>query len=145
VVGSTTFAAPEAVNESPYGVIEGKNVFRLRSPIPETKTRQETPRAKIILEGWATILGRRQVLVRMVFPANPSEPAREISLILDEGEAAGEVEVLGIDERAGTVKVRNRGAEQRLSLRTDTVKSIPGSPLPLTQPGHRFLPAPPVP
>jgi len=42
-----------------------------------------------------------------------------MSCVLSEGERQGEIEVLEIDGRAGTVKFSNHGTVQTLNLKTD--------------------------
>src|SRR6266568_6992306 len=108
-----------AANEGgPYRVIFEKNSFRLQPP----KTHIEVPpslTARIVLQGVTTILGRRQVLLRITLPPHPPEPAREASVILGEGEMTDGIMVLEIDGRIGSVRVLNHGTEQTLSLRGD--------------------------
>jgi hypothetical protein len=52
-------------------------------------------------------MGDKRALLKVYLPANPPEPAKEVSCILAVGQREGPIEVLEIDEVAGTVKVNN--------------------------------------
>ena len=72
--------------------------------------------------GITTILGDKRVLLRVKFPAQPPEPAREASCILTVGQREGPIEVLKIDEIAGSVEINNSGAVMVLTLARDGPK-----------------------
>ena len=63
------------------------------------------PQPKVKLLGITTVLPHKRVILRVQFPARPGEAAREQTLILEEHQRIGEVEVLEIDESAGTVRL----------------------------------------
>lgn len=118
---------------NPYLGIAGSNVFRLKPP-----QRQGTdlppaplPRAKAV--GITTILRAKLALLKVYLPAIPPEPAKEFSCILTVGQREGPIEVLEIDEMAGSVKVNNSGTVMMLTLEK-------GSPRPQNPP---LLPEPP--
>ena len=69
----------------------------------------------------------------------PSDPAKEQSLILSEGQRDGNIEVLAIDDRAGSVKVNNSGTIMTLTFEKDGAK-LPSTPPPPGAPPA--LPAP---
>jgi hypothetical protein len=149
VLGANTHAATIIPKENPYAkAIVGRNVFSLISPSPaRIVDPPPTPRPRITLQGVTTMLGRRQVLFKVHVPPRPSEPAREMSgilsdakyqmsfkeqvpprpgepaneafFVLSEGEREGEIEVLEIDERAGTVRFNNHGSVEILNLKND--------------------------
>jgi len=157
VVGQVPLQAtvPEA-NISAYEGIPQRNVFGLRPPT--TQPQQEpaaAPLPKITLTGITTILDSKRALMK-VAAANTKQPdpAKELSLILTEGQREGDIEVLQIDERAGSVKVRNSGQVMVLTFDKDGAKlpatPAPGSPgaptspsaLPAVQPTNPYtLPA----
>jgi hypothetical protein len=116
-----------AVNQ--YDGIPQRNVFGLRPPQAPPPT-AETPAAlpKIILTGITTILDTKRALMK-VAPANVRqvEPGKELSLILTEGQREGQVEVLQIDEKAGSVKVNNSGTVMVLTFEKDGAKLPPAS------------------
>jgi len=107
---------------SSYGTIIASNVFHLvQAPVISQPTNQP-PLPKIVPNGIITILGKR-VLFKVLWPARPNEPAREQSHILAEGERAGAIEVLEIDEKAGTIKFNNNGSVVTLALDKDGPKA----------------------
>ena len=101
--------------DHPYKNIPAANVFRLKSPArPEGPV--PLPPPKITLQGLTTVLPRPHVLFKVMMPATSSEPAKETAFVLGEGEREGEIQVLEINERAGTVRLLNHGVEQTLAL-----------------------------
>jgi hypothetical protein len=121
-----------AVNQ--YDGIPGRNVFGLRPP-PAPQTVAEPPAAlpKIILTGITTILDTKRALMKVAPPnARQVEPGKELSLILTEGQREGQVEVLQIDEKAGSVKVNNSGTVMVLTFEKDGAKLPPASTVPGT-------------
>jgi hypothetical protein len=93
---------------------------------PETITKVLPPPPpalpKIILNGITTITGHRLALLKVQFPAKPGEPAREQSLIMNEGQRDGDIELLQIDEKAGRVKVSNSGTITILTFDNEGAK-----------------------
>ncbi len=119
---------------SPYRGIVERNVFNLRPPPPPPdNTPPPVPPPKITLTGITTILGNKRALMKALEPPRPPEPAKEVSYILAEGQRDGDVEVIAIDERAGSVKVNNHGTIQELSFDKDGAK-LPNTPPPLIAP-----------
>ena len=128
---------------NPYQGIMERNIFGLKPPPPPVDPNEvkAVPPPNIKLTGITTILGRKQALLMVAVPAKPPTPAREDSYILTEGQRDGDIEVLNIDEKAGTVKVDNRGAIQTLDFVNNGVKlpgATPGAPAP---PGMAPIPA----
>jgi hypothetical protein len=104
-----SLSTPALVAETaghPYLGIAGSNVFRLKAPQPPPPPLQSVPLTRAKLVG-ITTLGDKRALLKVYLPANPPEPAKEISCILAAGQRDGPIEVLEIDEVAGTVKVNN--------------------------------------
>ena len=92
-----------------------------------------------------TILGNKRALLKMTPPAKPGEPAKEQSFTLGEGQREGDIEVLEINENAGTVKVNDYGTITTLDFDKDGVKVAGGPPPPAAGAGARpagFVPAP---
>jgi hypothetical protein len=69
------------------------------------------------LQGITSILGRRQVLFKM-----QRQGGKEESYVLNEGEREGDLEVLAIDEVAGSIKFNNQGTIQTLTMDKDASK-----------------------
>src|SRR6266849_705060 len=128
-------------DHSQYEAIPERNAFGLRPP-PEKPEFDNPPTQlpKIILTGITTILDNKRALMK-VQPAvaRPNEPAKELSLILTEGQREGDIEVLQIDEKAGSVRVRNSGTVMTLTFEKDGAKLPPTAPIPL---GPSGVPSP---
>ena len=119
VLGDSSHAVTETAKENPYAkAIMGRNVFSLNAGRPPTLDPPRPPPPHITLQGVTgrAILGRRQVLFKV---QKSGAPAREMSCVLSEGERWGEIEVLVIDEIAGTAKFNNHGTVQTLNLKND--------------------------
>src|SRR5262249_46856385 len=93
--------------------------------------------------------GNKRVLMKTgPPPGKPGEqPKTDQSYILTEGQRDGEIEVISIDEKAGSVKVSNAGTVQTLTFEKDGAKlpatqapAAPGTP----PPGGAAIPGLPV-
>lgn len=86
---------------------------------------------KIVLTGTTTILGKKMAFVKIHSQPKPGEQQEgEQSFILGEGQREGAVEVLGIDEIAGSIRVNNSGTEMTIGFDKDAGKVAGGSPPP---------------
>ena len=143
VIGTVVFGASGALMQatvpeaSPdhYHAITERNVFGLRAPAPPpTLTNPPAALPKITLTGITTILGNKRALMKVI-PAGekPGQTNKEQSVILTEGQREGEVEVLQIDERLGSVKVNNSGTVMTLTFEKDGAK-LPSTPTPAALP-----------
>src|SRR5882724_505267 len=122
--------------DNPYQGILDRNVFGLKAPPPPPDPELNKPAPpKITPTGITTILGNKRALFKVQMPARPPEPAKEQSYIMTEGERAGQIEVLEIDEKAGTIKLNDYGTVVTLSLEKDAAKHTPGPPVNLQAPG----------
>ena len=123
---------------NPYQGIVDRNVFGLKPPPPPPKTEPDKPPPpKITLNGITTIFGKPRAVMSVQMPAKPPEPSKPQSFILAEGQRDGDLEVIEINEKldGGTVKVRNFGTEQTVSMDKDGAKipntaaaPVPGMP-----------------
>jgi hypothetical protein len=124
----------EASTASPYQSIVDRNVFGLKPPPPPPDPEaSKPPPPKLILTGITTIFGNKRALMKTTLPAKAPEPAKEQSYMLAEGQRDGDIEVLQIDDKENTVKVRNFGVEQTLNFNENGVKltsTLPGGPAP---------------
>lgn len=122
-------AATATPEENPYArTIVGRNAFSLNKKVhARTEDSPPTQPPRIVLQGVTNTLPRRQVLFKVQVPARPGMPAQVMSCVLSEGERLGEIEVLGIDVRAGTIKFNNHGFVQTLSMADDaeSVLAVP--------------------
>jgi hypothetical protein len=140
----TTATDPQG---NPYQAIVGRNVFSLKPPPPLPNPEdliKKVPPPKIKLQGLTTILGRRQVLCKVLMPAKPPErpQPQEVSFVMSEGERQGEIEVLEINEQVGTVKFKNHEEVQLLNMKDDADKPLVTA-LPPGLPPGALLGAPP--
>ena len=110
---------------NPYLGIASSNVFRLKPPSLPVLDPPALPLPRIKLVG-ITTFGGKWALLRIYLPARPPEPAREFSCILAVGQRSGVIQVLEVDELAGSVKVRNSGTEMLLTL--EVVRAGPQNP-----------------
>lgn len=130
VLCTWTYAIGSNSSDDPYGAIVGRNLFALKPPekAPNPEDNKPPP-PKITLQGITSVLGRRQVLFKASVSPKPGEPAKELALVLSEGQSENEFEVLEIDEESGTVKFNNHGTIQSLSLEKDGSK-LPAGVMP---------------
>jgi len=140
-VSSGALALVSDSSSSPYRGIVERNVFNIHDAPPPPKVDPASllpPPPNIRLQGITDILGRKQVLFKVQLPPKAGAPAKEESFILTVGERQGEIEVLAIDPKAGTVVVRNYGVVTNLSLELNSDKLMTAPP---TAPG---VPPPPA-
>ena len=104
------------------------------------------PMPSIWLNGITDILGKKQVLMKVRFPLKPSAPPVEESYILTEGQREGDIEILAIDVKAGTVRVKIIDTIMDLSLEANGVKldSMPSNAA-VVQPAPPAFTPPPFP
>jgi hypothetical protein len=118
------------VSAKPYEQIASRNVFGL-VPIPPAPRPEDNkpPPAKITLAGITTFAGGPRALLKVTSPPRPGVKPEEQSLILAVGQREGEIEVLEIDQQAGTVKVENFGTITTVDFENNGVK-LPSGPFP---------------
>jgi len=153
IVGGLAFstAAPAVpvvtsdTSDNPYQSIVDRNVFSLKPPAPPADPAEvnKPTVVKITLTGMTTILGNKRVLMKTAPPpGKPGEgPKSELSYILTEGERQGDIEVLEIDEKGGSVKVNNAGTIQTLTFEKDGAKLPATVAPPPSAPGVLGAPA----
>ena len=118
-----------------YRTIPERNAFGLKpTPVVDSPPTTRPSIPKLILTGITTILGNKLVLMKAVPPDNaPGQATKEESLMLTEGQRQGDVEVLNIDEKAGSVRVNNSGSIMTLTFEKDGAK-LPNTRPSLTSP-----------
>ena len=113
-----------------YGEIPKRNIFGLKPPEPAQAP--PPPRLpKLVLAGTCSVVVPARALIDE-FPAagaGPADAGKKRSLILAAGERDGDVEVVEINERAGSVTVRNSGTTMILTFDKDGAK-LPSTPAP---------------
>ena len=113
-----------------YEGIPGRNAFGLKPPLKPEANTPPPQLAKIVLTGITTILGNKRALMKVHPGGTKPAEAKENSLILTEGQREGDIEVIEIDESAGSVKVNNAGTIMTLTFEKDGAK-LPATPAPL--------------
>jgi len=124
----------------PYTSIVARNVFGLGPLVTQGPSPPPAPLPRISLVGITTILQDKRALLKVQFPAQPPEPAKEVSCILTLGQREGPIEVLAIDETTGSVRVNNYGTEMLLSFARDGSRQQDNPPPSLAPPPPRPLP-----
>jgi hypothetical protein len=116
-----------------YHQIPARNLFGLHEP-PQVQPEIVKPQLpKIILNG-ITTMGSKLVFLKVQFPPKPGEQQlTEQSFMLTEGQREGGIEILEIDEKAGTIRVNNSGTEMTIGFDKDASK-VAKTP-PSAQPG----------
>jgi hypothetical protein len=146
LIGSLLVVAMKPVttnaSENPYAGITDRNVFDLKPPLAPVRPEDlKTPPPDLKLTGITSILGMKQALLKAQIPARPPQQAKEEFYILTEKQSEGDVEVIAIDEKAGTVKVNNHGTPQTLDFVNNGVKLPNAASLPVP-PGPGQAPMP---
>ena len=122
-VGQGAFCADEVAN--PYKAIVDRNVFDLKAPkIAETAPPPPpaTPPPNVKLTGLTSIFGKPKALFMLTKAPGSGKGAPapgsngEESVIMNVGERQGTLELLEIDMKEGTAKVKNDGTEVVLTL-----------------------------
>src|SRR5436190_4479094 len=132
----------DSTAQNPYQPIVDRNIFGLKDPPPPPNPDDLKPKVqgpKITLTGIITF-GSKRALMKAIMPGKPGEGGKpaapaEQSFMLAEGQAEDQIEVIAIDEKAGTVKVNNFGTEQTLNFTDNGLKppvaaAVAGGPAP---------------
>ena len=112
----TAIAITEGSADHPYKQIAVRNLFALKDPPPLLVPLPIKPQPKIVLAGIIGGFGPTRALMRGTPPAKPGEQPREQSYTLAVGERDGDVEVVEINEKLRTVKVKVAGMEVPLDF-----------------------------
>lgn len=116
---------------NPYQGIFERNAFHLRPPSSGRVEAPPAPLPKVRLTGITTILPGKRALLVVDFPTKPQERPKEESYILAEGQRAGPIEVLAIDEKTAHVKVDDAGTVTNLTFEKVSTPQRP-APAPVT-------------
>jgi hypothetical protein len=119
-------------SSNPYQGIVDRNVFGLKPlPPPGKPEEKKVDLPPITLTGITTILGNKRALMNVQSPGKPPKP-----LILAEGQREDEIEVLEIDEKAGSVKISQSGTVIPLNFEKNGVKLPAAVPAVMPQPAQ---------
>jgi hypothetical protein len=116
---------------SPYQSVVERNVFGLKPPPPPPDPEaNKPPPPKMFLQGITTFGGIKRALLKTQMPAKPGEPPKgEQSFVLAEGQRDGDIEVLEIDAKGGTVKVNDFGTIATLDFEHNGIKTVTAAPV----------------
>jgi hypothetical protein len=104
--------------DNPYGTIVARNIFGLETMPTNTPAdvQPDNPPPKITPNGLMSIFGQSQVLFKVAAPPEAGQPPGEESYVMSVGDRRDEIEVIGIDEKAGIITFNNHGKIQELPL-----------------------------
>jgi hypothetical protein len=123
VASVATLAAAGESTTNPYQTIVERNLFGLKpSPPPQAAEPDHPAPPKITLTGITTILGDKEVLMKVLMPGKPGESPKEQSFILAEGQQEGDLRVLTVNEKTGDVTINDFGTVVTLNLGKDGAK-----------------------
>jgi hypothetical protein len=116
---------------SPYQSVVERNVFGLKPPPPPPDPEaNKPPPPKMFLQGITTFGGIKRALLKTQMPTKPGEPPKgEQSFVLAEGQREGDIEVLEIDAKGGTVKVNDFGTIATLDFEHNGIKTVTAPPV----------------
>jgi len=141
LVGAFVGTAQAVPQANTYQQIPERNVFGLKAaPVIQPPTNAPNI-PKLIPQGVTTILGNRLAIFKAQYTAKPPDAAKEVTMMLAEGQSEGGIEVLQIDANSGSIKFNNQGTVMLLTLDKDGAK-LPATPVATAQPGANAIPAP---
>jgi hypothetical protein len=121
-----------------YQQIPARNLFGLREP-PQIQPEVVKPQVPRILLSGITTMGSKLAFLKVQAPPRPGEQQQpDQSLMLTEGQREGGIEILEINEKAGTIRVNNFGTEMTIGFDKDADKVAKNPPS--TQPGVANVP-----
>lgn len=128
-MGLSFLPAARAVmaDANPYRAIVDRNAFGIIPPPPPAPPDTNPPPSNLKLTGITTLFGSRKAMLLVQETGPGAKPER--SLILNEGERDGQIEIVQIDDAAGIVKVNNGGRAETLSFEKNGV-TLPSAPAP---------------
>jgi len=117
--GGRVFSAAAGRDYSP---IPARNLFGLHEPVIKHDEPIPPPLPKIVLNGITTMGSKLAFLKVQSLPKPGEQPQAEQSFTMTEGQREGGIEILEINERAGTVRLNNFGTEMTLGFDKDADK-----------------------
>jgi len=119
-----------------YDVISERNIFKLRPMVvaPPADSQKDPP-SKVTLTGITDILGGKMALMEV----QPQGGKPKLFLMLAEGQRDGDVSLISIDQKAGTVTIKNQDVTQTLDMadagkRAASAPAVAGGGSPIPSP-----------
>jgi len=106
---------------NPYGTIVLRNVFGLSDAVvPPVTNKEPDPPPNVMLIGLSTLETVPQAIVVVKPPQIPGHPPpAEETYIMNQGERRGPLELVRINMKAGTAKIKIDAVESTISMRTN--------------------------
>jgi len=106
---------------NPYGAIVLRNVFGLSDAVvPPVTNKEPDPPPNVMLIGLSTLETVPQAIVVVKPPQIPGHPPpAEETYIMNQGERRGPLELVRINMKAGTAKIKIDAVESTISMRTN--------------------------
>lgn len=139
-IADTTTAQPVPAQGNPFRLIAARNAFGIKDPPAPPPPVVDTPPpppptpSNVTLTGFTLWQGRKKVYLQITEPGSKAPSFHD----MEEGDVQGEIEILSIDEKNETARIRNAGQEFTLNFKENGAKAA-GGPAP-GQPGA--IPAP---
>jgi hypothetical protein len=137
-------ATPTPTNGNPFRLIAARNAFGIKDPPLPPEPVVDTPPpppptpSNVTLTGFSLWQGRKKVYLQISAPGSKAPSYHD----MEEGDVQDDIEILSIDEKNETAKIRNAGQEFTLNFKENGAKpsGAPGAP---SQPGAPgTIPAP---
>jgi hypothetical protein len=104
----------------PYQAIAKRNAFNLKPPQEERSPEILPPLPKFRLTGITTKFGEKRAFLKMQVANRPGELTDGHSFALSQGERKGEIEILQVDEKLGSVQIQWSGRPLTLRFEEET-------------------------
>ena len=123
ILAGAARAAGADADANPYRAIATHNAFGLTPPPETARPDAAPPPPDIVLNGIMSVFDRNFALFKL-------RAAGEKSRLLAEGQSDGEIELLSVDGKAGTIRIKNQGIVQTVALAKPPapVSALSGAP-----------------
>ncbi len=128
MLNATTRADTPATANDPYiELITNRNVFGLK-PIPPPPSSEPPPQPPlgVKLIGLAEVGGKNLAVLSITDPTKPPSPTNITTFVRGVGDREKDIEVLAIDLKSRTVKVKNRESVSDIQIEEPKVTGSPG-------------------
>lgn len=105
-----------------YGKIPERNLFGLHDPVQPTNEPVKPQLPSVKLQGIATVPAKLAFLKTQPLTKPGEQPQSEQSYTLGEGQREGGIEVLEINEKTSTIRLKNAGTEMTVGFDKDAGK-----------------------
>jgi hypothetical protein len=110
--------------DGPYQAIAKRNAFNLKPPQEQRPVEILSSLPKFRLTGIITRFGEKRAFLKMQVADSPRELTDDHSFALSQGERKGEIEILEVDEKLGSVKILWSGCPLTLRFEAETPQGL---------------------